>query len=87
MQRLNCERFPCHSIDQDCSLCFCPFYPCHDERTGGREKEGSWCCESCRIIHRPEVAEMILDALMKGEAVAAVWKKLEAQIAMEGRGK
>ncbi len=28
---------------------------------------------------------MVLDALMKGEAIAAVWKKLEAQIAMEKR--
>jgi hypothetical protein len=30
---------------------------------------------------------MVLDALMKGEAIAAVWKKLEAQIAVERRGK
>jgi Zn-finger protein len=87
MQRLNCERFPCHFPDQDCALCFCPFYPCHDERAGGREKEGIWCCESCQTVHRPEVAEMILDALMKGEALSAVWKKLEAQIAMERRRK
>jgi Zn-finger protein len=78
MQRLNCERFPCHSLEQDCSLCFCPFYPCRDKRTGGLEKEGTWCCESCRIIHRPDVAAMVLDALMKGEAVGSAWKKLEA---------
>ncbi|OYV14844.1 MAG: hypothetical protein CG440_276, partial [Methanosaeta sp. NSM2] len=25
MQRLNCDKFPCHGLDQDCSLCFCPF--------------------------------------------------------------
>jgi len=78
MQRLNCERFPCHSLDQDCSLCFCPFYPCRDERTGGREGDGCWCCESCTIIHRTAVAGMILDCLMMGEAVADVWKRLEA---------
>ena len=78
MQRLNCEKFPCHSLDQDCSLCFCPFYPCGDGRTGGSEREGSWCCESCTIIHRPAVAGMILDCLMMGEAVADVWKRLEA---------
>jgi len=28
------------------------------------------------IIHRPEVAEMVLDCLMKGEGLAAVWMKL-----------
>lgn len=77
MQRLNCENFPCHSPEQDCSLCFCPFYPCRDERTGGRERNGSWCCEDCLIIHRPEVAEMVMDGLMKGQSVAQVWKALE----------
>ena len=77
MQRLNCENFPCHSPEQDCSLCFCPFYPCRDERTGGREKEGTWCCEDCLIVHRPNVAEMIMDELMKGQSVPQAWKALE----------
>ncbi len=78
MQRLNCERFPCHGADQDCSLCFCPFYPCEDDRTGGRVMDGTWCCEGCLIIHRPDVAGMVLDALLQGEAVPDVWMKLEA---------
>jgi Zn-finger protein len=78
MQRLNCERFPCHFSDQDCALCFCPFYPCADSRTGGEEKSGEWCCERCIIIHRPEVAAMVLDSLMNGEEISLVWKKMEA---------
>lgn len=77
MQRLNCERFPCHAIDQDCSLCFCPFYPCGDTRTGGFEKEGAWSCERCTLIHRPDVAGMVLDALLRGEGLPDVWKRLE----------
>ncbi len=77
MQRLNCENFPCHCPEQDCSLCFCPFYPCNDRRTGGRNIDGSWCCESCHLIHRPTVAEMVMDALMRGEPVPLVWKRLE----------
>ncbi|MHC1688243.1 MAG: cysteine-rich small domain-containing protein [Methanothrix sp.] len=77
MQRLNCEKFPCHSPDQDCSLCFCPFYPCRDERTGGRELDGVWSCESCRVIHRTDVAEKVLDGLMEGESVLQAWKTLE----------
>lgn len=80
MQRLNCERFPCHSLEQDCTLCFCPFYPCRDKRTGGKEQGGSWCCDSCQIIHRPEVAAMVLDALMNGEAIGTAWKKLVAYL-------
>lgn len=77
MQRLNCELFPCHSPEQDCSLCFCPFYPCRDARTGGRDLEGSWSCASCHIIHRPDVAAHVLDGLMRGESVQRVWKTLE----------
>jgi Zn-finger protein len=77
MQRLNCERFPCHSPDQDCSLCFCPFYPCGDPRTGGRKLDDeTWSCQSCLIIHRPDIAEMILDCLMRGESLEEVWIKL-----------
>ncbi len=77
MQRLNCEKFPCHFSGQDCSLCFCPFYPCRDERAGGREKDGSWCCEACRLIHDSEVAEKVLDALMKGESIPVAWKVVQ----------
>ncbi|MGV8175334.1 MAG: cysteine-rich small domain-containing protein [Methanothrix sp.] len=80
MQRLNCEKFPCHSLDQDCSLCFCPFYPCEDERTGGRMEDGVWSCRSCLIIHKPDVAGMVMDALMRGEALEAVWKRLEEKL-------
>jgi Zn-finger protein len=47
---------------------------------GGKEQGGTWCCESCQIIHRSDVAGMVLDALMKGEAVGTVWKKLEAHL-------
>jgi len=77
MQRLNCEKFPCHALDQDCSLCFCPFYPCENSRTGGRYEGGVWSCESCTIIHRPDVAAMVLDDLMRGEDISRVWTKLE----------
>ncbi|OPY50540.1 MAG: Cysteine-rich small domain protein [Methanosaeta sp. PtaU1.Bin112] len=80
MQRLNCEKFPCHFSEQDCSLCFCPFYPCREKRTGGREKDDTWCCENCIIIHQPEVAAMVLDSLMNGEEIKSVWKKLEARL-------
>ena len=69
--------FPATLTEQDCSLCFCPFYPCQDERTGGREKDGSWCCVDCLIVHRPERRRMIMDELMKGQSVPQAWKALE----------
>jgi len=78
MERVNCERYPCHFPGQDCSLCFCPFYPCRDERTGGLGKDGAWCCERCHVIHDPDTVRLVLDALMQGEPPAAVWRRLEA---------
>ncbi|NPV61100.1 MAG: hypothetical protein HPY61_00440 [Methanotrichaceae archaeon] len=78
MQRLNCERYPCHFPEQDCSLCFCPFYPCMDDRFGGYLEDGVWCCRNCTIVHLPEVSNMILDALMDGQSSEDLWKRLVA---------
>ncbi len=77
MKRLNCERYPCHFPEQDCSLCFCPFYPCKDGRTGGKEERGEWICESCHLVHRKEVSDAVLDALVMRNDLRAAWKKLE----------
>ncbi|MFP4655603.1 MAG: cysteine-rich small domain-containing protein, partial [Methanohalobium sp.] len=68
--RSTCEYYPCHYPGQDCTFCFCPFYPCEDERTGGRyiERSGGgkvWSCSDCHIIHMEEIVEYILDVLME----------------------
>jgi len=82
MRRLNCERYPCHfpdqdgTIYQDCTFCFCPFYPCFEQQTGGRFEDGMWSCKRCTVIHRKDVAEMVLDSLMQGEALDDIWKKV-----------
>ncbi len=67
--RRNCEYYPCHFEGQDCTFCFCPLYPCNDERTGGKYVESStggkvWSCVDCTIIHEPEVAQEVLSELM-----------------------
>ncbi len=80
MQRLNCERYPCHFPEQDCTFCFCPFYPCMDPRTGGCIEGEDWCCEACTLIHLSEVSETIMDALMNGVALAVVWRRLEEML-------
>jgi len=83
--RINCEYYPCHFEGQDCTFCFCPFYQCGDERTGGEMIERStggavWSCAGCDHIHEPEVANKILEALMvsegKPEDVKLIWKKV-----------
>jgi Zn-finger protein len=36
-----------------------------------------WSCRSCVLVHRPEVAEMIVDALLRGEEMGVVWRRME----------
>ena len=54
----SCEWYPCHFKGQNCSLCFCPFYPCMDD-TLGKMVEGKngpvWSCQDCYWVHRHDV--------------------------------
>jgi len=64
---LRCEA-PCHFRGQDCRLCYCPFYPCLDEITGGEFVESEWggfvwSCEDCLWIHKRSVADFVIAAL------------------------
>ncbi len=68
--RGTCGYYPCHFLGQDCTFCFCPFYACSDERTGGEWIDSAiggkvWSCEHCTLLHQPKVAEKILDVLME----------------------
>jgi len=36
----SCQHYPCHSLLEDCTWCFCPFYPCNNTSTGGRKIKG-----------------------------------------------
>ncbi|MDG6243244.1 MAG: aminotransferase class I/II-fold pyridoxal phosphate-dependent enzyme [Methanolobus sp.] len=83
--RGSCEYYPCHFWGQDCTFCFCPFYACEDERTGGRWIASStggqvWSCEHCNLLHRPKVAKIVLDALMADgdtdENIRRAWKDI-----------
>jgi threonine-phosphate decarboxylase len=77
--RIDCEYYPCHFEGQDCTFCFCPFYPCGDVRTGGeliRKSTGGtvWSCAGCNLIHMGEVAEKVLGALMEEKLLKDIWK-------------
>ncbi|SFM32362.1 aminotransferase class I/II-fold pyridoxal phosphate-dependent enzyme [Methanolobus profundi] len=83
--RGSCEYYPCHFTGQDCTFCFCPFYACEEERTGGKWIESStggqvWSCEHCTLLHRPNVAKMVLDALMADgdtdDNIRRAWKEV-----------
>ncbi|MBN1215582.1 MAG: hypothetical protein JXA99_09060 [Candidatus Lokiarchaeota archaeon] len=66
----NCHYFPCHDEIEDCSFCYCPFYPCNDTNMGEYKKKGTlcietiWACSSCVFNHNKKNAEKILKALI-----------------------
>ena len=76
--RVDCEYYPCHFKGQDCTFCFCPFYPCEDTRTGGKlitKSTGGtvWSCIDCRLIHEEKMSEKVLAGLMKNKKIKDVW--------------
>jgi len=67
----DCRYYPCHFDGQDCTWCFCPFYPCQDDKTGGGLTIGIlsgklvWGCGRCYWVHRPDVALFILKSMLR----------------------
>ncbi|MDI9646178.1 MAG: cysteine-rich small domain-containing protein [Archaeoglobales archaeon] len=69
MEKINgpayeCRYYPCHFESQDCSLCFCPFYPCFLYVLGGSfvpfKNSLIWSCKNCHWVHKRENVEEIL---------------------------
>lgn len=58
---LGCEYYPCHSHPQNCTFCYCPFYPCGDPSTGGKwiKEKKVWSCEGCSWIHQDDTVQCI----------------------------
>ncbi len=59
----SCEYYPCHKMndEQQCDLCYCPFYPCGDSSTGGKWIKGKnvWSCEDCQWIHEKTTVDCV----------------------------
>ena len=60
---LECRYYPCHFEGQDCTFCYCPFYPCLIRETGGKLKGKVWSCMDCTWVHEKENVERIIEAL------------------------
>ena|SRR3989338_7252050 len=59
-----CSYFPCHENLEDCTFCYCPFYPCQEEDLGGyvyssRFKKKVWSCKGCNWIHQRKTVNRI----------------------------
>ncbi len=82
--RENCEHYPCHFLGQDCTFCFCPFYPCKDERLGKYVKTSSggvaWSCIDCDMIHQADIVQEMMDGLLAGDELSKIWKIIERRL-------
>ncbi|MGB9936285.1 MAG: precorrin-3B C(17)-methyltransferase [Methanobacterium sp.] len=60
-----CDYYPCHGGGENCTFCYCPFYPCGDSSTGGKwiKEKGVWSCESCNWIHEDKTVKCIKSKL------------------------
>src|SRR4030042_4090320 len=67
---LKCKYCPCHEGLEDCTFCYCPFYPCNDSLTGGKliisKKTGKpvWSCSKCIFPHTSANTREILSGLL-----------------------
>lgn len=66
-----CAYFPCHKGLQDCTFCYCPFYPCLNDKLGKyvfirKTASRVWSCKDCSYIHRRIVVDSILKSIRKG---------------------
>ncbi len=67
--RLNkaCKYFPCHSKLEDCTFCYCPFYPCGNGSRGNfiytKDKRKIWSCQECNWIHQKSVVDNIFQLI------------------------
>ncbi|MCI5866703.1 MAG: precorrin-3B C(17)-methyltransferase [Methanosphaera sp.] len=62
-QNTDCEYFPCHEKQENCTFCYCPIYPCGDGATNGKwiTDKDVWNCKDCNWIHNDKVVDEILD--------------------------
>lgn len=72
IERINkaCRYFPCHKGLEDCTFCYCPFYPCQDKALGERIyslklKKYVWSCLNCSWIHRKKTVGRIFSLIRK----------------------
>lgn len=65
-----CKYFPCHKGLEDCTFCYCPFYPCLDEMRGEyiyspKLGKNIWSCQKCGWIHKSKNVNSIFSLIRK----------------------
>lgn len=84
VKRLNkaCSYFPCHKRLEDCTFCYCPFYPCLDKNLGGyiyskRPRKKIWSCRDCDWIHNKKVVDRIFKLIKESGLREIPTKKMK----------
>jgi len=76
-----CQYYPCHFEEQNCTFCFCPFYPCKDKHLGRYviSKSGGkvWSCQDCLWMHRDDVVLSCFNVLKNKDFEKLDESKLE----------
>ncbi len=75
--KYDCEYYPCHFKEQDCTFCYCPIYPCGYEEMGGIWITNDvWDCSGCSFIHEASIAKLLKRAFrIYFKEVAKLWHK------------
>lgn len=79
---IKCKYYPCHFPRQSCVYCYCPFYPCKNEDTGGKWFETNnckiWDCTYCYVVHYSDVVKLLkLDPDEKDkDRINEAWEKV-----------
>lgn len=71
-KRLNkaCKYFPCHKGLEDCTFCYCPFYPCRNKKLGRNvypKGKAIWSCADCAWIHKKKVVDEIFELIKRNK--------------------
>ena len=92
-----CAYHPCHFIGQDCTFCYCPFYPCNDTTFGRDIETGGgksvWECTDCLFIHRQEVGRFVISEMNrmgiddpKDPRIKGIFIDTKSRFHREGKG-
>lgn len=69
----SCSYFPCHKGLENCTFCYCPFYPCLDRNFGRylyskKLKKSIWSCQDCNWIHKRETIDYIFSLIRENSS-------------------
>lgn len=71
-----CRYFPCHEGLEDCTFCYCPFYPCGEESRGEyvltAKGEKIWSCMNCVSMHKKSVVDRIYRIIAENKEVKEI---------------